>query len=163
MSQQLSRNDIAIWHRVVETHKAFALASREFLSEGVDRVGLIRHALRSEDKMTAIYLLAHLETSELAQLFNDLVFQASFSHGAIQLVRKTILSLPRDWVMANIEEAAEPLLQGGTYDEYRRLLELYVELDHDLALKLARRALAQADENIREAGEDFMRKLSSIT
>jgi len=159
MSKLLSNDETSIWHRLVESHKAFASASSEFLSEGVNRVKLIRSALRGKDKTTAIYMLQYLQISELTQLFSDLVFQASFSHGAIQIVRDAILSLPREWVLESIEEAAEPLLHNGTYDEYRRLLELYIELDHNLTFRLAKRAVEQTDEDIREAGQDFLDRL----
>jgi hypothetical protein len=91
------------------------------------------------------------------------VFLASFSHGSIQAVRKLILSLPRDWVLSRIEEVAEPILRSGDYDEYRRLLELYFELDRELASRLAARARAQEDEDVREAGEDFLDRLGRET
>lgn len=159
MSKQLPSDDIVIWKRLVESHKAFAMASRGFLAEGVDRVKLMRDALRGQDRSTAIYMLSYLTIAELEQLFSDLVFLASFSHGAVGAIRNIILSLPREWVLATISQVAEPLLCAGTYDEYRRLLELYIELDHGLAFELARRAVEQADEDIREAGEDFLDKL----
>lgn len=159
MSEKLSENDIAVWKHLVATYEAFALALRDFLAEDVDRVSLIRSTLRSSNKNTAIYMLQYLRPSELQSLFDDLVFFSSFAHGCVQTVREVIVSLPREWVLANIEKVAEPLLREGTYDEYRRLLELYVKLDHNLALKLAQRAAAQADEDIKEAGEDFLEKL----
>ena len=55
--------------------------------------------------------------------------------------------------------AVEPYLCTGSYDEYRRFLELYRALDRELAWKLARRAAAHGDEDIREAGEDFLESL----
>ena len=160
MSAEPSSDDIAVWNRLVESHNAFAMASREFLAEGVDRVRLMHSALRGKDRATAIYMLRHLRVSELQQLFDDLVFQASYAHGAIGAIREAILSLPREWVLGNIEQVAEPLLQDGTYDEYRRLLELCIELDRDLTYRLARRAVEQTDEDIREAGKDFLDRLS---
>lgn len=159
MSEKLSKNNIAVWEHLVATYEAFALALRDFLVEDVDRVSLIKNALRSSDKNTAVYMLQYLRPSELQSLFDDLVFFSSFAHGSVEMVREAIVSLPREWVLANIEKAAEPFLSDGTYDEYRRLLELYVKLDHNLALKLAQRAAAQADEDIKEAGEDFLGKL----
>jgi hypothetical protein len=159
MSTGLSGNDSAVWNRLVESHNAFAMASREFLSPAVNHVRLIQNALRGEDRIIAICMLHSLKTSELQQLFGDLVFLASFSHGAIETVRSAILSLPQEWVLAHMEQVVEPLLRDGTYDEYRRLLELYTLLDRNLALELARRAAEHTDEGVREVGRDFLGRL----
>jgi len=148
--------DLAIWNRLVQSHEAFALASAEFLMGQVDRVAVLRGALRGPGKHTAIYMLRSLKQSELKELFADLVFHASYAHGAIGAVRDAILSLPRDWVLSRIEDVAESLLTEGTYDEYRRLLELYVLLDPTLARRLAERAAQHSDADIQEAGQDFL-------
>ncbi len=161
MSQQ-SSNDSAVWDCLVESHKKFVLASGEFFSEEIDRVSLMRHALRGKDRATAVFLLPYLKVSELKQLFNELVFLASFTHGEMRAVRDAILSLPREWVIENIETAAEPLLRNGTYEEYRRLLELLIEIDRDIALKLAHTAAEHPDYDIREAGEDFLERLRVV-
>ncbi len=165
MSEKSSDRDKAIWERLAESHRMFALASREFLSEGVDRVTLIRSALKEQDKYTAIYMLPYLNVEDLKHLFNELIFLASYAHGAIQTIRDVILSLPREWVSAYIEETAEPLLQDeddiNSDDTYRRLLELYSQIDQNLALKLARRAAAHSDPDTRETGEEFLRSMKS--
>lgn len=165
MTKKSSDRDKAIWNRLAESHRMFALASQEFLSEGVDRVTLIRSALKGRDKHTAIYMLPYLKVEDLKQLFNELIFLASFAHGAIQAIRDVILSLPREWVLAHIEEAAGPLLQDESDinidDTYRRLLELYSQIDQNLTLRLARRAAAHSDPDTREAGEEFLRSMKS--
>jgi hypothetical protein len=101
-------------------------------------------------------LISYLSLEERQQLFDDLVALATVGHADIVLCRQAILSLPRDWVVANIENVAEPFLKSGTYEEYRRLLELYSILHPDLAQKLAARAASNTDPDIREAGEDFI-------
>lgn len=151
----MSRDD-AVWRTLVESHLAFAAAGKEFLSDGVDRVALMRAALRGPDRLTALYVAPHLDKRELAELFDELVSLASFSHGGVQAARDLIASLPRDWVLANVERAAEPLLREGDEDEYRRLLELFAGLDAELTQRLARRAAASDDPHVREAGEDFL-------
>lgn len=161
MSQDISARDEELWRRVAENHKAFSLSLMEFFSDGVDRVSLIRHALMRGERATALYVAPSMKPEELILLFDEWVLLASFSHGGIKVARDVILSLPREWVLRNVERAAEPLLQSGTYDEYRRLLELYSDLDHGLALKLARRAATSPDEDIREAGDDFLRLLTA--
>jgi hypothetical protein len=96
---------------------------------------------------------------EQLQLFNELIFLSSFSHGAVEAVRKIILALPKGWVIYNMERFADPIIKNGSYDEYRRLLEPYVEIDHDLAERLAKRTAMHDDPNIKEAGEEFITKL----
>ena len=155
--------DAALWDRLVEANTAFARLSGEFLGGDVDRVAVLREVLRNPGpgRMAAFRLLNSVRPSERQELFGELMLLASFAHGAIQVVRDAILSLPRDWVLEHIEEQAESLLRDGTYDEYRRMLELYYALDRDLTRRLARRAAARADEDIREAGEDFLEKLGA--
>lgn len=153
-----------MWQRLVQSHlhgtdEEFAELLRSFLAAGVDRIPLLKQALRGPDRITAIFLLPHLSPNELEQLFEELLWLSSFSHGAIQIVRDAILLLPRAWVLQHVERVAEPILDTGTYDEYRRILELYATLSRDLALKLARRALAQNDIDIQEAGQDFVKRL----
>lgn len=150
------------WERISSSYKQFYLALQDFLAIGVDRVGLIKSHLNGKERQTAIFLLSYLSEDEITQLFDDLIYLSSFSHGSIQSIRKIIKSLPRDWVLTNIEKSAEPILLKGDYDEYRRLLELYIELDYSLTLRLATRAVYHEDQDIKEAGEDFIRKLSNL-
>lgn len=162
MKKQSPEYGIAIWNHLVEAHKAFALASQKFFTLGEERITLMRNALRGADKNTAIYMLNYLDVSELKALFNDIVFLASFSHGGIKTIRQVILAMPRKWVLEKIRESAEPLLKVGTHEEYRRFLELYMELDLQFAFELAQRATRQPDIDIIEVGEDFLSKLNSV-
>ena len=133
-------------------------ASREFLVRPADRVSVLSQALRrpGKDRMTALSILGSLPLADRRALRPDLVFLSSWTHGSIQFARDAILALPRAWVVEQIEAIAEPLLTGGDDDAYRRLLELYALLDRDLMLRRARRAAADADADIREAGEDHL-------
>ena len=156
MSEARGSRDDTIWLRLVESHLAFATAGREFLSDGVDRVRLMRKALRGRDRATALYIAPHLRKAELAELFEELVLLASWPHGSAGAARALLLSLPREFVLEHVERVAEPLLRAGDYGEYRSLLALYSELDEGLARRLATRAAQSADEDIREAGEDYL-------
>jgi hypothetical protein len=158
MSTVTDTASAVLWQRLVESHRSFLAASADFFRVGVDRVELLRHALRSSERTTALALARYLSLEDRQNLFAEWVFLASFAHGSVQVARDMILSLPRDFVLANVEQVAEPLLADGTYDEYRRLLELYDLLDGSLMRKLARRAAAHPDPDIREAGEDFLAK-----
>jgi hypothetical protein len=159
MKQELNTSEL-LWGRLVEAELDASKAFRAFFSEGVDRVPWVRHGLRSGgmDRSAALRFFSYLTGAEQQQLFPDLVFLASSAHGSIDFVRDLILSLPRDWVLNNIEREAEPHLREGTYDEYRRFLELYELLDVGMTQRLARRAAVHSDPDIREAGEDYLVK-----
>ncbi len=161
MNQPPTNRDQAIWQRFIESYIAQATASREFLAEGVDRVALVREALKSRSsnqQAAAIYIAHWMKPAELQELFSEWL-ALSRSHGYAGVMREIIKSLPRDWVLAHIEAVAEPFLSSDDpyiWDDYRRLLELYNELDRELTLRLAHRAVAHADPDVREAGEDFL-------
>lgn len=159
MNQLVSNDSSVLWRRLVASHRALASVLQEFLAGGTQRVPVLREALRGGDRNTALYLAPSLPAPDRMELFPEWVFLASWGHGAIQVARDLIRSLPRDWVLARIEGEAEPFLRDGGDEEYRRFLELYELLDRDLALRLARRAAAHADPDVREAGEEFLDKL----
>ena len=135
----------------------YLAAMSDFLSGNIDRVRLLKVKLRSPDAKIAVVVLDHLSGSELSELFDELVFLAASTHWAVQRARAAILRLPWEWVLARIEANAEPLLASGTYDEYRRLLELYALLDPMLTQRLAERAIQHPDLDVQEAGHDFLK------
>ena len=139
---------------LVSSFWAYSEALRKFVSEGVDRVSLVRELIR-EDIVVALKLAEYLSESEHKQLFNIWVGGASH-HKYVQIYRKFILALPRNWVLERIEAIAEPYLASGDMEEYRRYLELYLLLDEELTRKLAHRALEHSDPDVIEAGQDFL-------
>jgi hypothetical protein len=126
----------------------------------VDIAGL-RAALHDPTRRRdALESLARLTVEERERFFADLVELASVGHADVDAVRAQILRLPRAWVLAHIEASAERLLDGAEpWEEHRRLLELYAELDPELAHRLAARAAKHADPDVREAGADFLARL----
>jgi hypothetical protein len=157
--EQPTKNDIELWHKVFDQETAYIQSRQYFLNNCPHRIGLIKKALHNPaERGTALRLIEYLEVEERQSLFDDLLDLASVSQSDIELCRKAILSLPKNWLLANIENSAEPLLQDGTDEEYRRLLELYLDIDRKLAKRLAQRAVEHDDPDIREVGEDFLSK-----
>jgi hypothetical protein len=157
-NQQLTDVDIdqELWRHFVQAEQSF-LSARTRLTTSPSAVALIRAGLaRPSERSAALDAAALLPTDKKRDLFGDVLALASFVHGGIGAARAIILSLPHDWLLANIEQYAEPLLAYEDDEEYRRLLELYSLIDRDLTLKLARRAAEHADPDIKEAGEDFL-------
>jgi hypothetical protein len=155
------------WRHFLESYTRFRDSSRDlhaslrsFLDDPASTERL-KAALQWGDANTraaAIHAAERMKPEQRQQLFNDLLYLSSFEHGQIQYIRDLIRSLPRDWVLARIETEAEPLLAKDPANAYPRLLELYEQLDSALMLRLAQRAAAQADPDIRESGEDFLEK-----
>jgi hypothetical protein len=72
------------------------------------------------------------------------------------------LSRAREWGLVNHRRGAEPILEDGRNEEYRRLLELYCGVDRGLALRLANRPLAHADPEVQAMGREFLGELESV-
>jgi hypothetical protein len=156
MNQQATPESRALWQSLVESEKAYHQARVRFMAEGVDRVPLVREGLHSRDRHTALSVVPSLSLAERLELFPDLVDVARAAHGPVGAVRDMILRLPQDWVLAHVEEVVEAILRNEEYDDYWMFLELYEKLDRGLMLKLARRAAAHQDPEIRELGEDWL-------
>jgi hypothetical protein len=105
---------------------------------------------RPEDLLT---LDADRVTRVLSQLL-ELACRAQHV-GNIELARRYLVSIPREWLLDQIEPLAEELITSGGEWEYRRLLELYERLDDDLLRRLVARGLLSDNEEIKEAAEDF--------
>ena len=73
---------------------------------------------------------------------------------AISRGRTEILALPRTQVLEHIEVIAATTLTFEEW-EYRRLLEVYEQLDAALLKRLVAKGAASDDPDIREAAEDF--------
>jgi hypothetical protein len=128
---------------------------RSFLDDPAN-VHQLKSQMRHGGRYAAIYAAQRMNPEQLKPLFEELLYLSSFEQGQIQYVRDLIHALPRHWVLARIETDAEPLLANDPDNAYRRLLELYEHLDSELMLRLARRAAAHTDPDIRKAGEDFL-------
>ncbi len=74
-------------------------------------------------------------------------------------VYQAILSIPKEWLLENIEIVSEPYLGNGSGEVYRLFLGLFYKIDTELTRKLALRALEQ---DVREAGQDFLDRINRI-
>jgi hypothetical protein len=73
----------------------------------------------------------------------------------IELGREAAASLPRQWLMEQIERVADRTLNYDDEWEYRRLLELYKHLDDALLSRLVHRGINSKNSEIAEAAGDF--------
>lgn len=164
-TNQPSEQDSARWRTFIDAANIFTMARHELFVHGRSSlVELIRAGLdRPGERPYALDLVPLLKEEERKQLFPDLVSLAGSYDSSMGIARNLILELPRQWVLEIVEETSEPLLRDGTYEEYRGLLQLYLELDQSLTYKLARRAAEHSDPDIKEAGDDFLEELDHQT
>ena len=158
MSKQETTDSDRIWQQLVEEYSLWAQVLKEFFSKETDRIAILQRAFKKGDIAPALHVMQYMAPDELTTLFDELI-HFSTSHGYAGSVREIILSLPRNWVLSNIEKTVEPHLVGATEDEYRRFLELYLLLDKDLTQRLIQRAINHPDNEIREVGRDFQNSL----
>lgn len=149
------QHDIDIWYQLIDQEKAYLETRKNFLNSP-SRVELIRKALQNpSERATALKVINYLTEEERQNLFFELINLVSVGHSDIKLVRNAILSFEKKWLLDNIETQAESVLENGADEEYRRLLELYIQLDDGLAQRLIAKALQHSDIDIQEVGEDF--------
>lgn len=69
--------------------------------------------------------------------------------------RSEILNMPRDAAVNSIERVASRCLSLEDAWQFRRLLELYAQLDLELLQRLVREGKMSSNSEIREAAQDF--------
>ena len=131
-------------------------ARARFLQEARNKEAVLRQALREpSERGPALRLLPYVDGHVRQALLPTLIGLAVHDHRDLFAVREAILTLDRSWLVENIERTAAGLLPEFGDMEYRRLLELYDDLDDGLTQRLALKALASGDPDIREVGEEF--------
>lgn len=161
-SQPEDDRNAALWRRLCDSENAFVQARMDFLRHCKDRTEVLRAALHNPSRRgTALRLMDFLSVEEIQSVFDDLVDLASVAHSDLLLTRQVLLTLPREWLAEHVEASAEPVLRQGGGEEYRRLLELYYEIDQDLTRRLAERALKSRNRDVRAAGKDFLAALTT--
>ena len=155
-----TEQDQQLWQAFVHQANAYDQSRQVFFQQCKDRIKIIREALHHpSQRRVALLFFEYLNETERQDLFDDLIDSASVGHSDIELVRQVILSFPQSYLLDQIESSAEIVLENGTDEEYRRLLELYLEIDISLVRRLIDRALKSSDPDIHEVGEDFQNYL----
>jgi hypothetical protein len=97
-----------------------------------------------------------MEENEI--ILRDSLLYACQASGAPAIIkgRKKIFALPRQWVIDNIHKIAQEILNLSDEWEYRRLLEIYKELDEELLKMLIAIGLENSNEEVRETANDFL-------
>jgi hypothetical protein len=155
-----------IWEKLCHAESQFYETRMEFTQKipDNDKVSIFKQGLRkTSQRGTTLRILLILDDSVKRDLFFELVDLASVGHSDIELCREVIKSIhQRDWVVSNIERCVSEILQHGTDEEYRRIAELYLDLDKMLLKKHIHRALRHEDRDVKEVGQDFQKYVAII-
>ena len=118
------------------------------------REGLNRLYPDLADNLHILPTLEQSVASLAVQFLLALACQASNSAN-IQLGLNGLASIPRNWLLSNIEREAQFLLDMDDEWEYRRLAEFYFELDVNLSKKLAQLGRESKNEEVVDAATDL--------
>jgi hypothetical protein len=156
----LDKSEEKFWQDMISAYMKYVEKSGEFFQSKLDRIKILREGLQRGDIPVVLDLASGLDVSELIQLLPELIY-ISTAPGYARKAREIILSIPKEWLLLNVEEAAESIMKTNDEEDFRRLFELYLEIDRELAVKLTARILNHSDEYIREIGQDLAKILSS--
>lgn len=165
----ITTQEWATWQRLVAADRTFTMAQslldqrlariefnhilKQLLARPYLLVELIRVALMDPPhRSAALKVLLILTREEQQQLFRELLWLASFEHDHRLVCQGQILELPRAWVLGHIEAQAQAFLIPPTYEVYWSFLNLYLQLDRALTLRLV-------DQALLAFGEDFFEQL----
>ena len=152
------------WRQLDEAHSRFIVAKNDYLrlredmKKHLDISSILKSGAPGLPREIALEKLKISRDSEKKKVFPDLVVLASSNHGFTEACRELICDLPRAWVLKHIGEVVEPILANGGYEEYSAIIGMYSLLQPDLAKNLALRASRSSVVEIKEVGEDFLKK-----
>lgn len=149
------------WQNFLDVWQNYVTARKDLLIDTPSLVELVRQGtINPHQRLAALDVARFMKVEQLQQLFSNLLAIACYLNGAgAEVARELILTLPHEWLLTNIEMQAEQLLTDKNDEDYRGLFLLYRQLDPKLARKLAERAVASPNQEIKETGEHFMEVL----
>jgi len=155
----MSSDSNSSWLELERAHAGFLEQLRVFLSgDKEEKTEFLQERYRANPRLV-IDVLEQLNPEDLKELLPFLVEHTRSVHGHLQTLRRLFSLLPKRWLVENVEATVEPWLQTGDDEYYRRFLELYYSIDRQLTRRLAERAVASNNPDVRDAGTDFLKKL----
>ena len=158
-------SDEELWRLLAaaSSEKEFEIECARFMQRAREPYGQIRKRLRGSvpDIFTALGVLKIGDDVLRENFFDEILYRCkSLRFG--RFARSIVLSMPRSWVIANVEAAADKLLATADHLDFKLFLMLYEILDSQLALRLAKRAAVHDDFDIKETGVDFLQKVGQV-
>jgi hypothetical protein len=100
----------------------------------------------------ALELYPYMTVEDQKLSFGQLLKIASSRHSLTRQFADAICAFPADWLLANIERFAEPLLKSE--EAYWQMYSIYSRLDRQLASRLIAKATAASDPDIQSFAHD---------
>jgi hypothetical protein len=149
-------SDIDVWQRYCAAENAFIELRMRLAKDVADLTGLIRGALhRVIDRGNALRLLAILPVDASLPHLDRLVLLSSVAHGDIEPSRLLLGRLHARGYRDRIARAADDVLANGGVEEFRRIAELYAQIDPVLLRAHLDRCALSPDPEIQEISADF--------
>lgn len=152
-------NDDELWAAVVRAQADLAERRAAFHQHAHSPGPVLLQALNgapAEQAAALRFLAASRYLSDHMELLPKLTELATQSHRWAAYARQAIGATRRDRLIPAMRRLVPPLLETADCDDYRRLAELLAHIQAwELLGELTRRALASADPDMREVGEDF--------
>ena len=146
-----------VWLEMVHSHEELLRGVGVFLSsDKKEREKALICNYSGNRPLTVLLLRDYVPVEDLKALLPFLLSNAESVHQYLFAFRTIILRIPREWLMAHIEEAAQSILKDGDDETYPRLIELYIQIDRSLAIRLANQAIASVDAETRAVGSEFL-------
>ncbi|WP_287128620.1 hypothetical protein [Candidatus Cyanaurora vandensis] len=142
-------------HRQLLARIEFNSVLKHLLAKPAALIELIRIALQDPTtRSEALKVCAVLSWEEQQQLIGELLWLSSWSHESTAECQNLVQALPRPWVLGQVEDYAEYLLEENCPEVYGGLLKLSFRLDTTLTLRLVHRAF-------QTFGQDFGKQLQA--
>ncbi|MBU7584273.1 MAG: hypothetical protein KAF91_15390 [Nostoc sp. TH1S01] len=157
--------ELSLWANLRRKEMGYLQARALYLKGTEPNDEIFRSALRNpSERGTALRLIKDCYTLEQKkQILRELLELSRCDHSDLQLTWEIILSMPREYVLSKIEEWMDWLIPAPTEKEqyvvYRSLLALFIHMDENITYRLAKRAKEDTDEDVKEAGEDYLQLL----
>ena len=148
----------AAWESVAQAHREYVIRLNELVKAYRDDVVRFielsfRAPMDAGIALAILPILTERERQKLQPLMLSLCSSGSYAH----IAKPFILALPRTWVMENIEREAESVLLENDFGDWCNILDLFDQIDFDLARRLAVRLTRHEDNEIRDWGNDYLR------
>lgn len=159
--------DHALWIAVVAAQTELAARRADFHQHARFPASVLAAALNGPppEQAAALRFLAATPgfVSDHMELLPKLIELATQSHRWATYARQAIGAARRDRLIPAIRQLVPPLLDTADCDDYRRLADLLAHVEAwEILGELTRRALASADPDMREVGEDFTRSYGPL-
>ena len=143
--------------------RSLVIHDSPLLAENDPILNPARASLADQRSEAALVAVSSLPQAYHQALFDELVVAAlewNVNNGR-NVATDLLSKLPQQWVNDHFRSLVDRLLLDDPSRLTTSLLELCAELDSDLGLILAKRALASDDEYLRDIGEHFTRQFNA--